>query len=48
MREGWGVLNTNKTVSDDEVRKIMSTLNQKVKEIGLKFQESLKKENFKL
>ena len=34
--------------SDDEVRKIMSTLNQKVKEVGLKFQESLKKEKFKL
>jgi len=34
--------------SDDEVRKIMSTLNQKVKEISFKFQESLKKEKFKL
>ena len=34
--------------SDDEVRRIMSTLNQKVKEISFKFQESLKKEKFKL
>jgi len=34
--------------TDDEVRKIMSTLNQKVKEISFKFQESLKKEKFKL
>jgi len=32
----------------DEVRKIMGTLNQKVKEISFKFQESLKKEKFKL
>jgi hypothetical protein len=34
--------------TDDEVRKIMGTLNQKVKEISFKFQESLKKEKFKL
>lgn len=34
--------------TDDEVRKIMNTLNQKVKEISFKFQESLKKEKFKL
>jgi len=34
--------------SDDEVRKIVSTLNQKVKEVSFKFQESLKKEKFKL
>lgn len=34
--------------TDDEVRKIMSTLNQKVKEVSFKFQESLKKEKFKL
>jgi hypothetical protein len=34
--------------TDDEVRKVMSTLNQKVKEISFKFQESLKKEKFKL
>ena len=34
--------------TDDEVRKIMGTLNQKVKEISFKFQKSLKKEEFKL
>lgn len=34
--------------NNDEVRKIMSALNQKVKEIGLGFQENLKKEKFKL
>ena len=34
--------------SDDEVKKIISTLNQKVKEVSFKFQESLKKEKFKL
>ncbi len=34
--------------TDDEVRKIMGTLNQKVKEISFKFQEGLKKERFKL
>jgi hypothetical protein len=34
--------------TDDEVRKIMNILNQKVKEISFKFQESLKKEKFKL
>jgi len=34
--------------SDEEARKILSTLNQKIKEISFKFQESLKKEKFKL
>jgi hypothetical protein len=34
--------------TDDEVRKIMNILNQKVKEISFKFQETLKKEKFKL
>ena len=33
---------------EDDVRKIMSTLNQKVKEISFKFQENLKKEKFKI
>ena len=34
--------------TNNEVRKIMGTLNQKVKEINFKFQEGLKKEKFKL
>ncbi|MBL7003935.1 MAG: hypothetical protein ISR69_07915 [Gammaproteobacteria bacterium] len=34
--------------SDDEVRKIMGTLSQKIKEINFKFQKNLKKDSFRL
>ncbi|MBT4208268.1 hypothetical protein HOE22_07980 [Candidatus Woesearchaeota archaeon] len=34
--------------TDEDVRKILGTLNQKVKEVSFKFQEILKKEKFKL
>jgi hypothetical protein len=34
--------------TDDEVKKIIGTLNQKVKDINLRFQENQRKEKFKL
>jgi hypothetical protein len=34
--------------TDDEVRKIMGTLNQKVKEVNLRFTKNSKKKVFKL
>lgn len=34
--------------SDDEVKKIINILNQKVREVGFRFQECLKTEKFKL
>ena len=34
--------------TDNEVKKIMSTLSQKMKEISFKFQKNLKKDSFKL
>jgi hypothetical protein len=39
---------TSYNYTDEDVKKILSTLNQKVKEVGFKFQESLKKEKFEL